>query len=300
MKNELQVAWESKATVRTNPRLIFDNAQKGYFFPRSHQPLSIHPLVEELGQDAVAYLLIQSFYKYVNDIAIIETRVVNQTILNVIHNSLAIDFSYEQKINLHTVMIDEAYHAYVVYDAMQQIQQQTGIAPLSLPLTIEIEYAINAVKQKLPAVYHTMFELIAVCLAENTLTKEIITMVDAEETHPFFQQLINEHLSDETRHAGLFFHVLQFVWATMSAEHRRHIGVVLPEFLHLYLGNRVQIAFDRTVLLHLGLTTSAVNEVIDDVYGDFQLTRYHPKLKNILTILQKAGVDILENVTEYF
>lgn len=300
MRNEQQAAWEKRATVRTKPRLIYDLTQRGYFFPRSHQPLSVHPFVEELGNEAVDYLLLQSFYKYVNDIAIIETRVVNQTILNVIHNSLAIDFSYTQKINLHTVMIDEAYHAYVVYDAMQQIQQHTGIPALALPLSIEIEYALTGIKQKLAPAYHSLFELIAVCLAENTLTKEIITMVDAEETHPFFQQLICDHLADESRHAGLFFQVLQFAWSTMSGEQRQEIGRVLPEFLNLYLSNKVQMDFDRAVLSHLGLSTAAVNEALDDVYGDFQLTRHHPKLKNILTIMQKAGVCILEHETEYF
>jgi hypothetical protein len=295
-----QLAWENRATVRTKPKLIFDPSQKGYFFPRSHQPLSVHPFVEELGEDAIAYLLTQSFYKYVNDIAIIETRVVNQTILNVIHNTLDIEFTYEQKINLHTVMIDEAYHAYVVYDAMQQIQHQTGVKSLSLPSTIEIEYAINTIKHKLEPSYHSMFELIAVCLAENTLTKEIITMVDAEETHPFFQELISDHLADESRHAGIFFHVLHFIWARLSDAYRYNIGGVLPEFLNLYLSNKVQIAFDRNVLLHLGITSIKVDEAITDVYGDFQLTAHHPKLKNILTILQKAGVDIREKEMEYF
>ena len=300
MRNNHQFAWENKSTVRTRPRLIFDNTQSGYFFPRSHQPLSIHPFVEELGEVAVAYLLTQSFYKDVNDIAIIETRVVNQTILNVIHNTLAVEFSAEQKINLHTVMIDEAYHAYVVYDAMQQVQQQTSIKPLALPLNIEIEYAIAQIKRKLPSAYHALFELIAVCLAENTLTKEIITMVDAEETHPFFQQLISDHLSDESRHAGLFFNVLQFVWSAITDDQRYHIGSIIPEFLTLYLSNKVQMAFDKNVLLHLGLTPMVVDEALDDVYGDFKLTRHHPKLKNILIILQKAGVHSLENETEFF
>ena len=47
--------------------------------------------------------------------------------------------SDEQKINLYTIMVDEAYHAYVAFDAMLQIQAHTHITPLPLPNTIEVD-----------------------------------------------------------------------------------------------------------------------------------------------------------------
>ncbi len=295
-----QLNWESKAIVRTKPRLVFEENQTGYFYPISRQPLALHPLVEDLGADALHYLLVQSLYKYANDIAIIETRVVNQTILTALNDELVYQFSPEQKLDLYTITVDEAYHAYVSFDAMLQIQTHTGIQPLVLPKTIEIELAIQAIKEKLPARYHGEFEFIAICLAENTLTKEIVTMLDQEETHPFFQQLIYEHLSDESRHSGIFFHLLKRFWVNLSDDYQSNITAVLPEFLMLYLGNVVQTEFDKRVLLQLGLTEYEAEEVIDDTYGHFRVTSNHPMLKNILIVLQKAGVVSLDSMIEPF
>lgn len=293
------VEWENRATVRNLPRFIFEKDHPGYFFPLSRQPLSIHPLVEDLGEDARFFLLVQSFYKYLNDIAVIETRVVNHTILNIVGNRLPIDFSTEHKMQLYSIMTDESYHAYVAYDAMLQIQQHTGIVPLPLPQRIEIEYALSAVKSVLDLIYHGMFEVLAVCLAENTLTKEIVGMLDQKETHPFFQQHIKAHLADESRHSGIFFSLLKYIWSTISQDYKVHIARVLPDFIHLYLGISVQTDFDKLILKHIGLTESEVEEAIDDTYGYFQINKNHPMLINILTVLKKADV-LSEPYSDHF
>lgn len=282
--------WEKKAIVATKSKPILNAADKGYFYPLSRQPLSFHPLVEDLGTDAIAYLLTQSFYKYNNDIAIIETRLVSQAILNATNDKLLVKFTRDQKLDLFTVLVDEAYHAYVAFDAMQKVEQHTGIKPLPLPDTLELELATQAVKKTLPAQYHTLFDFIVVCLAENTLTKDIVGMMDREETHPFFQQLITEHLVDESRHAGLFFHLLKAVWSELSKDYRKAIGAHIPEFLARYLSSSIQMDFEKSILNHLGLSDGAVDEVMQDTYGGIQLTSSHPMLKNIMTVLTKAEV----------
>lgn len=283
-------AWNDKATVRIIPHLLLNPDQSGYFFPISRQPLSLHPFIEKLHDKELTYLLTQSFYKYTNDISTIETRVVNQTILKNLHNNSIIQFNDQQKADLYTIMIDESYHAYVAHDAMLQVQTHTGIQPLSLPQTIEIEHAINTVKRNLAPRYHSLFELIAVCLAENTLTHDIVGMLHQTETHPFFQHIIKNHLSDESRHSRIFFGILSFIWSNIPEDYRYALGNVLPEFLEQYLGLTVQIAFDKTVLINMGLTLNDVDMVISDTYRNFRLTRHHPLLKNLLIILAKADV----------
>lgn len=111
--DKLQERWEKRATVRSRPRNVFDSvhslSEGGYFFPRSHQPLSIHPKVVELGEEAINYLLVQSLYKYSNDIATIETRVVNNAILTVVMDSLPVKFTSEQKMHLYTIKIKKHF-----------------------------------------------------------------------------------------------------------------------------------------------------------------------------------------------
>ena len=276
--------------VRSKPRITLDPTQSGYFYPRTHQPISIHPLVEALGRNAVENLLIQSLYRYANDIAIIETRIVNHTILQVISNQLPIKFNEHQILSLYTIMTDEAYHAYVAYDAMLQIQKFTNIKPLSMPNTIEIEIAINNVKNILPKQDHLVFELIAVCIAENTLTKEIITMIDKDETHPFFQTLIKDHLSDERRHSGIFYDILSYTWENISNNSRKNINQVLPKFIQDYLGLSLRVKFDKEILRYIGLNSKQSELVINDTYNNFKVSKNHPLLKNIISIIQKSGM----------
>ena len=290
MLNDLQQKWEKTATVRTRPRIMFDNTVPGYLYPLSRQPLGIHPKVEALGTQALTYLLAQSLYKYSNDIAIIETRFVNQAILMVITDAVGIVFTAEQKMSLYTIMVDEAYHAYVAYDSMLQIQHHTGIRPLSFPKEIEIELAMRVSISKLPLEYHGVFRLIAVCLAENTLTKEMAGMLDQDETHPFIQQILQDHLSDESRHSGIFYHLLRYIWATISDDCKQHISTVLPEFITLYLGRVIQSEFEKCVLIEMGFSSNEADEILDDTYGHFKITRHHPMLKNMLNVLTKAGV----------
>lgn len=287
---QLQAKWEARATVRSRPYISFDTNGAGYFYPISRQPIAVHPKILEKGDDALKYLLIQSLYKYSNDISSIETRIVNTTILKVISGQLDLEFSDEQKLNLYTIMVDEAYHAYVAYDSLLQIEKETGVKSLPLPKTIEIERAIRIAKEKLPIKYHDVFELICVCLAENTLTKEIVTMTDKDETHPFFQKIIKDHLSDETRHSGVFFHLLGHIWSKVDIDCKRNIGLVLVEFLDTYLGVSVQKEFDKQILLELNFSDLDADLILNDVYAGFSLTRNHPMLMNILNLLEKSGM----------
>lgn len=290
MNVEIQNKWENRAIVRSRPRLVFDKNGEGYFYPISKQPLCYHPLIEDLGEEARIFILAQSMYKYSNDIATIETRIVNNTVLKLLNNQHSVKFDDSQKIGAYTVMIDEAYHAYVAYDAMLQITEYTGIHPLVLPQKIEIEFAIEAVKKDLDPSLHKDFELIAVCIAENTLTKEIVMMIDQNETHPFFQKMIKEHLADESRHSGYFFEILEYFWANLATEYREALRNIIVKFIELYLGINVQKNFDQQILRHLGISEQNITTVINDIYDGMNLNGQHPMLKNIIFLLTRAKV----------
>ena len=277
----MQQKWEQSATVRSRPRVVFDTEHTGYLFPLRNQLLSDHPDVKALGKDALTYLLVQSLYRYHHQIATIETRVVSHVIMDAVTDRLGISFTDEQKLNLYTILVDESYHAYVAYDAMQQIQQHTNIKPLPFPNSIEIEQAISLALSKLAHQYHGPFKFIAICLAENTLTKEMAQMTLQEETHPFFQHIIEDHFSDETRHSALFFQLLQHSWCLIDGDCKRSIAAVLPEFLKNYLNISVQMNFEKTILGALGVKSEYADKILSDTYSHFRITRHQPMLKNI-------------------
>ena len=71
------------------------------------------------------------------------------------------------------------------------------------------------------------------------------------------------------------------------------------EFIEQYLSLIIQVDFGKNVLSHLGLNSNEVEKVIYDTYGNFQITLYHPLLKNIRSILSKTDVLNSDNLSKF-
>jgi hypothetical protein len=113
----LQEVWEKSSSIRSRPRRIVElDSENMFFYPESRQPLCIHPLVVAKGIDAKRYILTQSLFKFMHDVAILETEVVNSGAILVANNKLDVNFPESMRHDALSVIIDEAYHAYVAKD----------------------------------------------------------------------------------------------------------------------------------------------------------------------------------------
>lgn len=88
--------------------------------------------------------MIQSLYKFINDVVIFETEIVDKTARSIAKDNFAIRFPFACRYDAMTVVVDEDYHALVAMDFMQQTIALTGIQPIELPLEIELSRAIPA------------------------------------------------------------------------------------------------------------------------------------------------------------
>jgi len=79
------------------------------------------------------FVLLQSFYKFINDVVIFETEIVDRTARNIAKNRFALPFPLVCRYDAMTVVVDEDYHALVALDFLQQTVKMTGISPLDLP-----------------------------------------------------------------------------------------------------------------------------------------------------------------------
>lgn len=284
--------WERYASVRSHPRkkFIIENNNSGhYFYPPNKQVLCLHPNVMDLGEEAKQFILTQSFYKYANDIAMIETEVINQTVMGIANQRLPLVFEFSLRQIAMSVLTDESYHAFVALDSMNQVERLTGITPLKMPMETDLSYAIMQSKKLLDASYFDIFDLIVVCIAENTLTKELISIHDEPEVNSVFKHIIREHLADESRHARFFQTILPECWEQLDDTSQNAIGEVLPYFLRHYLSTEIQISFDKEILYALNFNTKQVEKIIKETHGvAYQVTKHHPMIKNILNLLDKS------------
>jgi len=286
--------WEQFATVRARPRrMIEDDTLDLHYFPISRQPICVHPLVLARGPEATRFLLIQSAYKYMTDIALTETEVINEGVLKIANDRLAYHFPPEMRLDAVTVMVDEAYHTYVAMDFMQQIQEKTGVPPIELVPETELNNAITAIKKTLPKELNDIFQIIAVCIGENSITKDLVDFKKETQLNPTFKDVMIDHLADEARHSGYFKNVLTVFWEQLSNEEKDAMVEILPTFIREYLKADHQRRFDRNALKALNFSDTEIETIIQDTHvgrTEESFKAINPIVKNIVEFLQKSHV----------
>ncbi|XVN43555.1 MAG: diiron oxygenase [Candidatus Rickettsia vulgarisii] len=240
------VIWDRKASIRSRPRRILEETEKlQSFFPISRQPIAIHPIIQKMGQSTISYILIQTVYKFMHDIAILETEMVNKGALIVANDHLNINFPAELRHDASSIIIDEAYHAYVAIDYINQVKQLTGVQPIEVLKKTSVINAVNFIKSKLDQALHDKFELIAVCIGEHVLTKDLISIGKDQNVGEFFQNIMADHVLDEGRHANIFAFILQYFWNWLPTQNKDILGPILLEFMREYLRLDIQQEYDK-------------------------------------------------------
>lgn len=283
--------WDKKAMVRTTPlRMLPELQGDGHHYPLFRQPLCVHPAVIARGEQVVERILLQSCYKYMEDIALTETEVVCRITTAIANGRSRYDFAREVRQVALTVVTDEAYHAYVARDFLDQLAQITGTAPIEHPRDTELSVALEATLRRLPPELHREFEFLAVAIAENTLTREIVDLRADPKLDQAFQIALSDHLGDEAQHAGFFQLFLGLFWHQLEPERRAIVGRALPEFLRGYLGVGIQQHFDAAVLRSVGFAEHEAAQIVEDCHDGYELGPCHPMLVNILRLLNAAGI----------
>ncbi|NVL30727.1 aminobenzoate oxygenase, partial [Pseudomonas syringae pv. actinidiae] len=108
-------AWEGRATIRTRPRRIVENDEK-LIYPLSRQPLVLSDTFTRECAHLRDYALVQSLYKFINDVVIFETEIVDKTARSIAKDNFAIRFPFACRYDAMTVVVDEDYHALVAMD----------------------------------------------------------------------------------------------------------------------------------------------------------------------------------------
>lgn len=286
--------WYKYSSIRNKPRrIISDKSDDGYYYPVARQPISIHPLVMNLGEEAVKYVLIQTAYKFMSDIAFVEIEMINKIAQKIYSNQYPIKFIDEIRTDALSIIIDEAFHAYVAIDYADQIKKKTKIVPLAKNKETELSYAIKKFVPILPKKNQEIFELIAGCIGENTLTKELFQMTSEKDVNNFFHCVMHDHMLDEGRHSKIFEDILLITWSQLDSESKKYIGAILPDFLFEYLRPDLDIEYSRKILRALNLTDTEAEKVIEETYTEHTFKNFkekNPVIRNIVKMLNRCNL----------
>lgn len=206
-------AWEGRATIRTRPRRMVENDEK-LIYPLSRQPLVLSDTFTRECAHLRDYALVQSLYKFINDVVIFETEIVDKTARSIAKDNFTIRFPFACRYDAMTVVVDEDYHALVAMDFMQQTIALTGIEPIQLPAEIELSRAIPAALALAPEHLRSAVELICVAIAENTVTNDVAAFAKDDSVKQSVKGVMADHLLDEGRHSGFWARLVRIYWHT--------------------------------------------------------------------------------------
>ncbi|WP_248745509.1 diiron oxygenase [Pseudomonas sp. MWU12-2037] len=283
-------AWESRASIRTRPRRLLEDDDR-LIYPLSRQPLVSSESFLTLCPEQRDFVLLQSLYKFINDVVIFETDIVDRTARSIAKGRFPIRFPFACRYDAMTVVVDEDYHALVAMDFMQQTVAMTGIEPLELPEEIELSRAIPAAMGMAPEHLQAAMELICVAISENTVTNDVAAFAKDDTIKPSIKGLMADHLLDEGRHAGFWTRLVRIYWQTANEDDRDLIAQILPVFIVHYLTNDIQKAFDFRVIEHLPVSEAIRQELRREALGlAYPINRHHPLVINIVRFLRNSSL----------
>lgn len=283
-------AWESRATIRTRPRRVLENDEK-LIYPLSRQPLVLCETFLRECPEQRDFALVQTLYKFINDVVIFETEIVDKTARSIAKNRFAVAFPFACRYDAMTVVVDEDYHALVAMDFMQQTVAMTGITPIELPDEIELSRAIPAAVALAPEHLRSAVELICVAIAENTVTGDVAAFAKDDTVKQSIKGLMADHLLDEGRHSGFWARLVRIYWHTASEADRQCIARILPVFIGHYLTNDIQKSFDFRLIESLHISDAARHALKREVSGlAFPINRHHPLVANIVRFFHSSSL----------
>ncbi|AOE63243.1 diiron oxygenase [Pseudomonas corrugata] len=282
--------WESRATIRTRPRRRIENDDR-MIFPMSRQPLVHSQTFLSHCPQLRDYALVQSLYKFINDVVIFETELVDHTARRIAKNRFGIEFPFACRYDAMTVVVDEDYHALVAMDFMQQTIDMTGIEPIPLPTQIELSRAIPATLAQAPAHLQSAVELICIAIAENTVTNEVAAFARDDSVKASIKGLMADHLMDEGRHSGFWTRLVQMYWRAAPEEDHEAIARLMPGFIVQYLASDLQQAFDFELIAHLPVDESVRQSLREEASAlAYPINRFHPLVGNITRFFRSSSM----------
>ncbi|MCO8314406.1 diiron oxygenase [Pseudomonas mandelii] len=283
-------AWESRATIRTRPRRVLENDDK-LIYPLSRQPLVLSETFLRECPEQRDFALVQTLYKFINDVVIFETEIVDKTARSIAKNRFSVAFPFACRYDAMTVVVDEDYHALVAMDFMQQTVAMTGIVPIELPDEIELSRAIPAAVALAPEHLRSAVELICVAIAENTVTGDVAAFAKDDTVKQSIKGLMADHLLDEGRHSGFWARLVRIYWHTANEDDRQCIAQILPVFIGHYLTNDIQKSFDFRLIDALQISDVARRALKSEVSGlAFPINRHHPLVANIVRFFRSSSL----------
>lgn len=283
--------WHERALVRTADRIKFPcDYTFDTTFPVAMKPLLGHPLVAGLDRDKFRFLCVQYFYKYMQEICITETEVVNPVALAIANNASIREFSVESQTAAYSVMVDEAYHSFAACLFAASIAQSTGIPKTKTAAASRWQLALRAARNAVPKQLWPLAEFLACCVSESTFTSEILMASKIDDCDPKFRTLMRDHLSDEGRHCSFFKELLTLFWIGATGDEIAGSALIFPVLYTTLFNEEIDQKFDKYLLTCVGLRRGEIARIFADIGAQQAALGKEDRVVQSMTFLKGTGI----------
>lgn len=283
--------WLQKASVRRQGSMWAESAEPfNWRFPSEMKPLLAHDEFRAQPEAVQKFVNVQAFHKYLHDVCLTETDVVNRVSTDIAYGRSAASLPAEIQAAAFSIIVDEAFHSYVARVFSTHIAEATGIAPVAMPERNPLVRAYDDVVDGSDNQLLAMSQLLCCCLSESTFTKEILSASRLEGYDPAFHSIMVDHLADEGRHYSYFRQVLTLYWQSLSESGREQAATLLPAILETYFDDSLDEDFDRSVLLQAGIDAATIERWLEEVRSQAAPMIDRPRVRNSIDFLRLCGV----------
>lgn len=287
----IDLAWFTKATVHQPCTGIFDeDTAFDWRFPVEMKPLLGHPAMLAQPQSTQRFIHAQAFHKYLHDVCLTETDVVNRVAVDIAYGRSIRVFEAETATEALAILVDEAFHSYMARLFSNKVSLATGIAPIPMPARNALINAYEDIAHDLDDSSAALSRFLCCCLSESTFTKEILVASRLDGYDPGFRRLMEYHLADEGRHYGYFRRALAWVWPRLDESEREMAATLLPAIIATYFDDFDDRTHDRAVLLAAGIDSSMADKMLNDIARQRPALSEAPRLQNSLEFLRLTKV----------
>lgn len=267
----LAATWDRRASVRSAPRRIAEQDTSD-MFPPELVPVLSTTTAEKLDPSTTRSIATNHLFRYLNFTVLLETVVVNQTLLNIYLRRTGVPVSDELRRDALRMYTDEAYHTLAAADIALQVEQVTGLRNVTEgEIDREFLKRLSRIIEETPAIPPALIQLVFVIISETLISGSLSDISSHTSVNLGVRQVIEDHAKDEGRHHLFFHRYLQILWANLSNGERLGIAKVVPELIHAFFAPEIESV--RAELGSYNLSASVVANLIDEAYSRANIER---------------------------
>ena len=267
-------SWDRTASVRREPSRVGEI--ENFSFPKEFVPILRASKIADSPRFVQECLRESALFRFLNFTHKLELLVVNTVTANIALGIYDFDVQENVRLDAHRLYVDEGYHAYFSFHAMQVMQQSGSEMQLleSTPAFINVLNAKTA--EETDERRKALLQLFFVIASEMLITATLHEAQNQQGLDPALGQMPKDHARDESRHHVFYKSFLLRIWDQMNVQDQIYVAGILPDLVAAYcIPDRSSVISD---LLFLGFSDADARETFEETYPANSTAEYVRKV----------------------